>query len=99
MELKKGDYVVLHTTEEANKYDGEIQQCASDAFEYIESAGKLSYIAVKLKDLPGNYDVRYLQRVKVNEFLKDMFRTNRMKPETAEMQEYIYDLLLKNKNG
>ena len=97
MSFRKGDYVVLHTTEEAKKYDGTIQQCDSDEFQCGQ--GEILYTAVKLKGLPGNYDVRYLPRVKINEFLKDMFRTNRVKPETVEMQEYILELLSKNKNG
>ncbi|MCY8478054.1 hypothetical protein [Bacillus atrophaeus] len=97
MQLKKGDHVVLHTIEEAKKYDGEIHQCASDEFQHIDN-GKI-YNAVRLKGLSGIYDVSFLQRVRLEQFLKKVFNTNPIKPETIEMQNYIYNLLLENPDG
>lgn len=94
MQLKKGDHVVIHTLAEA---DGEILECASDEFPYKQDGN--TFNAVEIKGKPGVYNVDYLQLVKVDLFLKNMFRTNRTKPETVEMQEYIYNLLLDHKNG
>ncbi|MCX4074711.1 hypothetical protein OQZ55_00075 [Bacillus subtilis] len=109
MSLKQGDYVVIHSLPEA---DGEILECASNEFLHTDNGNE--YNAVTLKNRQGIYNVSYLQKVNTEQFLKkwlyvygksvskempSIFVRNKVKPETIEMQNYIYDLLSKNPSG
>ncbi|WP_330937824.1 hypothetical protein VXF94_21305 (plasmid) [Bacillus amyloliquefaciens] len=94
MPLKQGDYVVIHSLPEA---DGEILECASNEFHHEEDGKPL--IAIKLKGKGKLYNVDFLQEVKIDAFLKNFFTTNKTRPQTVEMMDYIYTMLLENKDG
>jgi len=61
--LKKGDYVVMHTCMEASnpKYAGKIWTCRSDAF---RPKGH-DYCSIFLEGFSGSFSAEYLQKVDV----------------------------------
>ncbi|MGM0750229.1 MAG: hypothetical protein ACQEUS_20875 [Bacillota bacterium] len=94
MRFEKGDYVVIHSLPEA---DGEILECASGEFQCTENGE--TFNAVKLKGKTKSYNVDFLQIVDIDKFVKKYFTTNKTRPKTIEMMDYIYTLLSENKDG
>lgn len=67
--LKKGEKVVMHTSMEADYYDGKIWTCRGD--EFPSSSG---YPVVFLEGFSGYFSVQYLQRVKIDSLVNEDVR-------------------------
>lgn len=69
--LKKGDVVVMHTCGEAEHYDGKLWICRTDEQKLHKEH---NYTVVWLEGFSGCFAAKYLQKVDVSVYVKELDR-------------------------
>lgn len=69
--LKKGDVVVMHTCGEAEHYAGKLWVCKTNEQKLHEEH---NYTVVWLEGFSGCFNTKYLQKVDVSVYLKELER-------------------------
>lgn len=59
--FRKGDFVVMHTCEDAKHYNGKVWKCETDVYKLCNQH------VVQLEGFSGAFLIEYLQKVNINE--------------------------------